>query len=124
MPSDPASAAARSDNMSAWRFDATIVSRLAGRIVMRMVIASTSILSQVVREFARDLRADLVPHHHGVPLRVGFRDDREQLARPRPRERKSEAEDAFDAGPGHDRNIGCDFVRQASMHAAADAGIF
>ncbi len=108
-------------------FDATIVSS-GSRAASLMRMAGHGVDQHLVPghigEFTRHLRADLVPHHHGIALRVGFRDDREQLARPRPRERKNEAEDAFDAGPGHDRNIGCDFLGQAAMHAAADAGIF
>ena len=47
MPSEPASAAARSDRMSACRLVATIVSSVSGLRVIRMVMASTSILSQV-----------------------------------------------------------------------------
>src|SRR5262249_50655266 len=47
MPSEPASAAARSDRMSACRLVATMVSIVCGCITIRMVIASTSILSQV-----------------------------------------------------------------------------
>src|SRR6476646_5408035 len=47
MPKEPASAAARSDRMSACRLVATIVSSVSGLSVIRMVIASTSILSQV-----------------------------------------------------------------------------
>ena len=47
MPSEPASAAARSDRMSACRLVATIVSSVSGLSVIRMVMASTSILSQV-----------------------------------------------------------------------------
>ena len=35
-----------------------------------------------------------------------------------------EAQDAFDAGAGHDGNVGGHFDRMALMHAAADAGIF
>ena len=91
---------------------------------MRMVIASTSILSQChVGKLARDLGADLVPHHHGVALRVRFGDDGEQLARARSGEREGEAEDALDAGAGHDRDVGCDFQRQAAMGASADARV-
>src|SRR6185503_4629039 len=41
MPSEPDSAAARSDRMSAWRFDATTVSIDSGLSTMRVVIAST-----------------------------------------------------------------------------------
>jgi hypothetical protein len=47
MPIDPANAAARSDRMSACRLVATMVSMVCGFIVIRIVIASTSILSQV-----------------------------------------------------------------------------
>ena len=47
MPSEPASAAARSDRMSACRLVATTVSIDSGFMTMRMVMASTSILSQV-----------------------------------------------------------------------------
>src|SRR6266403_326292 len=47
IPRLPARAAARSDKMSACRFVATMVSRLEGFPTMRVVIASTSILSQV-----------------------------------------------------------------------------
>ena len=77
-----------------------------------------------VGELARDLRADLVPHHHGVTLRVRFGHDGEQLARARARERKGEAEDPLDADARHDRDVGRDLDRQAAMHASADPGIF
>ena len=46
-PSEPASAAARSDRMSACRLVATIVSSVCGFMTMRIVMASTSILSHV-----------------------------------------------------------------------------
>ena len=46
-PSEPASAAARSDRMSACRLVATTVSIERGLRTIRMVIASTSSLSQV-----------------------------------------------------------------------------
>jgi hypothetical protein len=45
MPIDPARAAAKSDNISAGRFVATIVSILAGFSTIRIVMASTYILS-------------------------------------------------------------------------------
>ena len=67
---------------------------------------------------------DLVPHHHGMALGVGFGDDRQQLARPRLREPEGKAHDALDAGAGQDRDVGRDFERQALVDAAADAGIF
>ena len=38
-------------------------------------------------------------------------------------EREGEAEDALDAGAGHDRDVGRDLDRQAAMRAPADAGI-
>ena len=47
IPSDPASAAARSDSTSACRLVATMVSSVAGFITIRIVMASTSILSHV-----------------------------------------------------------------------------
>ena len=45
------------------------------------VIASTSILSQLTS--GSDLGGDLVPHHHGMALRVTLGHDRQQLARSR-----------------------------------------
>jgi hypothetical protein len=47
-----------------------------------------------VGEFARHRGCDLVPNHHGVALGVRLGDDRQQLARPRPRQREGEAHDA------------------------------
>ena len=47
IPSEPANAAARSDKMSACRLVATTVSSVCGFITIRIVIASTSILSQL-----------------------------------------------------------------------------
>src|SRR5207342_2579999 len=47
MPSEPARAAARSDSTSACRLVATTVSMVSGFMTIRMVMASTSILSQV-----------------------------------------------------------------------------
>ena len=122
MPSEPASAAARSDRMSACRLVATIVSSVSGRSVMRMVMASTSILSQVTSgNSARDLGGDLVPHHHAVTLRVRLGDDGEQLARARAGEREGEAHDACDAGAREDRDLGCDLLGQAAMRRARPA---
>ena len=77
-----------------------------------------------IGELARDLGADLVPHHHGVALRVRLGDDGEELARARAGECESETEDALDAGAGHDRDVGRDLDRQAAMNAPADTRIF
>ena len=46
-PSEPATAPARSERMSACRFVATTVSMLAGLRTMRAAMASTSSFSQV-----------------------------------------------------------------------------
>jgi hypothetical protein len=48
---------------------------------MRMVIASTSILSPGhVRVLLGDLGRDLVPHHHRMALRIALGNHGEQLA--------------------------------------------
>src|SRR5215510_13407460 len=68
MPSEPANAAAKSDKTSACRFVATIVSRVSGRITMRMVCVDQHLIPAHVLE----LGCDLVPHHHRVALGVGL----------------------------------------------------
>ena len=124
MPSEPASAAARSDRMSACRLVATTVSIVCGLSIMRMVMASTSILSQVTSGNSRGhLGGDLVPHHHAVALGVRLGDDGQQLARPRAGEREGKAHDARDAGAREHRHVGGRLLGQAAMHAAADARV-
>src|SRR5438046_6900580 len=59
-----------------------------------------------------------------MALRVGLGDDGQEFSRPRLRQLESEAHDALDTRTRQDRNIRCDFERQAPVHAAADAGIF
>ena len=76
-----------------------------------------------VRELARDLGGDLVPHHHAVALGVGLGDDGQELARPRAGQLEREAHDAGDAGAGEDHHLGADLLRQAAMRAAALAGV-
>ena len=71
MPSEPASAAARSDRMSAWRLVATMVSSVSGFSVMRMVIASTSILSQLTSGNSRATSA-AISSHITMPWRCAF----------------------------------------------------
>ena len=124
MPSEPASAAARSDRMSACRLVATIVSSVCGFIIMRMVIASTSILSQVTSGNSCATSA-AISSHITMAWRCAFDlgDDRQQLARPGLRQLEGEADDALHAGAGHHRDVGGDLDRQPSMHAAANAGI-
>ena len=118
MPSEPASAAARSERMSACRLVATTVSMVCGFKVMRMVMASTSILSQShVGELAGHLGGDLVPHHHAVPLGVGLGHHGQQLARARAGKREGKAHDALDAGVVNIDTSG------SPVHAAANAGV-
>ena len=71
IPSEPASAAARSERMSACRLVATIVSSVDGRSVMRMVIASTSILSQPTSGNSRATSA-AISSHITMPKRCAF----------------------------------------------------
>jgi hypothetical protein len=73
---------------------------------------------------ARRLRRDLVPHHHGVALRVRLGDHRQVPAGPRPGELEREAQDPFDACARHDRHVHRGLDRQPLVHAAADAGVF
>ena len=125
MPRLPASAAARSLSMSACRLVATIVSSDAGRLTMRAVAASTSSLSQVTSgNSCGNLGRNLVPHHHGVALRIALGDHGQQLARPRLRQSEGEALDALDPRARHHRQVRRYLDRVALMHPAADAGIF
>src|SRR5215813_12153920 len=48
-----------------------------------------------VRELRRYLDSDLVPHHHGMALRVALGDDRQELARPRLGQLEGVANDAL-----------------------------
>ena len=125
MPSEPASAAARSDRMSACRLVATMVSSVSrlqrhahGHGVDQHLVPGD------VGKFARHLGGDLVPHHHAVALRVRLGDDGQQLARARAGQLEGEAHDAGDAGAGEHRDVGRDLLAAGPMHAAADAGIF
>ncbi len=77
-----------------------------------------------VLELGRDLRRDLVPHHHGVALRVRLGDDGQELPRPRPGQAEGEAHDPFDAGAREHGDVGRCFERRALVHPAPDAGIF
>ncbi|MNN59137.1 hypothetical protein D3C81_1742320 [compost metagenome] len=62
MPRLPASAAARSLRMSAWRLVATMVSSVFGRLTMRAVAASTSSLSQVTSGNSRLICSAISSH--------------------------------------------------------------
>ncbi len=59
-----------------------------------------------------------------MALGVGFGDDGQFLARPRPGNVAGKAGDPLDAGPGKDRHIHADLDRQAAMRTAAHPGIF
>ncbi len=74
--------------------------------------------------FLRHLGGDLVPHHHGVALRVGLGDDGELPPRPPLRQSEGKAHDAQHARAGEDRGLRRDFLGQAAMDAPAIAGIF
>src|ERR1700750_280259 len=96
IPGEPAIAAARSERMSACRLVATMVSSVCGFITIRMVIASTSILSQVTSgNSAATLGGDLVPHHYSMALRVALCHDRQQLTRPGLSQLEGVAKDAL-----------------------------
>ncbi len=77
-----------------------------------------------VFELAGDLHRDLVPHHHGVTLRVRLGDDGQELSRPRLGQAEGEPHDPLDAGAGEHRHIRRGFQRRALVHPAADAGVF
>ena len=110
--------------MSACRLVATIVSSVSGLSVIRMVMASTSILSQVTSgNSLRHLGRDLVPHHHAVALGVGLGDHGQELARARAGELERVAHDPGHAGAGEDHHLGADLVRQPAVRAAALAGV-
>ena len=87
--------------MSACRLVATIVSSVCGleRHAHRHGV-DQHLVPGHVRELLRDLGGDLVPHHHGVALRVRLRHDREQLARTRLGQLEREPHDALHAGRG------------------------
>ena len=99
------------------------MSRLADLIVMRVVIASTSILPRVT---SGNSRATSAPISSRITMawRCAF-DLVTMVSSFRRRERADEGEagDPFDAGTHHDRDVGCNFLRKAAMHASADAGI-
>ncbi len=77
-----------------------------------------------VGEFLRHLHGDLVPHHHGVALRVGLGDHGQQLALARLRQPEGEAHDPLDAGARHHRHVGGGLDRMPLVHAAAHARVF
>ncbi len=125
MPIEPASAAARSERMSACRLVATIVSSDCG--LQRHAHGhgvDQHLVPGDIGKIGGDLAGDLVPQHHAVALGVRLGDDGQKLARPRLRQLEGEAHDAADAGAGEDRDFGRHFLRQAAMRAAALAGIF
>jgi hypothetical protein len=76
-----------------------------------------------VGKLARDLMGDLVPHHHGMPLRVALGHDGEVPAGTRPRQFEGVAQDALDAGARHHRNVGRDLDRMPLVHPAADTRV-
>ena len=71
-----------------------------------------------------DFGAHLIPHHHAVALRVGFRHHGQMLARACHGNFTGMAADARHAFAGEDGNIHGNFNRQAAMRATANAGIF
>ena len=75
-------------------------------------------------EFGGDFGGDLIPKHHAMLLGIGFGDHGEQFARALCRDAEGGTHDAGDAGAGEDRGFGGDFLRVATMGAAAMAGIF
>ena len=77
-----------------------------------------------VREFARDLGCDFIPHHHAMALGVGFRDHRQQLAGPRPGQCKGIAHDPRHTHAGENCRLGCHLLRQPAMCPPAMARIF
>ena len=76
-----------------------------------------------VLELGRDLGGDLVPHHHGMALRVALGHDRQQLARPGLGQLEGVANDALHSSPRHHGDVLCDLDRQSLVHAAADTGV-
>src|ERR1700761_3360130 len=113
MPSEPAKAAARSDRMSACRLVATTVSMVCGRITMRMVMASTSILSKLTSGNSAAISAAISSHiTMAAALRIGLAHHREELARPRSGEPEGETHDALDAGSGEHGDVGGGFERR------------
>ena len=71
-----------------------------------------------------DSRANLIPHHHAVTLRIGFRHHRQMLARASHGNFTGVTANARHPFACEDRDIHGDFNRQAAMRAPADAGIF
>ena len=125
MPSEPASAAARSDRMSAWRLVATIVSSVWGLLTMRMVIASTSILSQVTSGNAFATSA-AISSHITIPWRCAL-DLVTTVRSLRGRERatsKAIADDPCHTDARKHRDVRGDLLRQALVNAPADPGVF
>ena len=100
------------------------VERLGLACVMRMVIASTSILSQVTSGNSCATSA-AISSHITMPWRCAL-DLVTTVRSLRGRELRQlerEAHDPGDAGAGEDRHLGRDLLRQAAMRAAALAGI-
>ena len=92
---------------------------------MRMVMASTSILSQVTSGNSRATSA-AISSHITMPWRCAF-DLVTTVSSLRGRERASSKAKRMmrvDAGAREHRHVGRDLLGQAAMHAAADAGIF
>ena len=77
-----------------------------------------------VWKFFCNLGGDLVPHNHAVTLRVGFGDNRQQLARTVLGKLESEAHDARYATAGEDGSFRGDLFRETAVGAAALASIF
>ena len=99
--------------MSACRFVTAIVFERLRLQLMRMVMASTSILSEV-GESHRDLGRNLAPYHHRVALRVGLGDDGQELARPALHQLEREPHYARHTGAGHQRDVDGRFLRRAN----------
>ena len=77
-----------------------------------------------IGELCGNLGRDLVPHHHAVPLGVGFGHHGQQLARARLRQAKGKPHDAGDAHTRENGGLCRHFLRQAAMRTPAMAGIF
>jgi hypothetical protein len=77
-----------------------------------------------VRKVFRNLRRNLVPQHHPVPLRIALRDNGDHLARPLLRNLKCKADQALYAVTREDGDFSRDFPGLAAVRASALAGVF
>ena len=111
--------------MSACRLVATIVSSVRGFSTMRMVIASTSILSHATSGKSCATSA-AISSQNTMPCRcaLDFVTTVSSLRGPRSGEREGVAHDALDPGAGEDRDLGRHLARQADMGAPALPRIF